>query len=34
MKRSIDNGVVLGCSNIYGYVKDKGKLVIDEEQAK
>ena len=33
MKRSIDNGVVLGCSNIYGYVKDKGKLVIDEEQA-
>ena len=34
MKRSIDNGVVLGSSNIYGYVKDKGKLVIDEEQAK
>lgn len=33
MKRSIDNGVVLGCSNIYGYVKAKGKLVIDEEQA-
>ena len=33
MKRSIDNGVVLGCSNIYGYVKDKGKLVVDEEQA-
>ena len=33
MKRSIDNGVVLGCSNIYGYVKDKGKLVIDEEQS-
>ena len=33
MKRSIDNGVVLGCSNIYGYVKDKGKLVIDEGQA-
>lgn len=33
MKRSIDNGAVLGCSNIYGYVKDKGKLVIDEEQA-
>ena len=33
MKRSIDNGVVLGCSNIYGYVKDKGKLIIDEEQA-
>ena len=33
MRRSIDNGVVLGCSNIYGYVKDKGKLVIDEVQA-
>ena len=33
MRRSIDNGVVLGCSNIYGYIKDKGKLVIDEEQA-
>ena len=33
MKRSIDNGNVLGCSNIYGYIKDKGKLVIDEKQA-
>ena len=33
MRRSIDSGVVLGCSNIYGYVKDKGKLVIDEKQA-
>ena len=33
MKRSIDNGVVLGCSNIYGYVKDNGRLIIDEEQA-
>ncbi len=33
MKRSIDNGIVLGCSNIYGYVKDKGKLIIDEEQS-
>ncbi len=33
MKRSIDNGVVLGCSNIYGYIKDKGKLVIEESQA-
>ncbi len=32
MKRSIDNGIVLGCSNIYGYVKDKGKLVIDDKQ--
>ena len=34
MKRSIEKGVVLGCSNIYGYTKDKGKLVIDEKQAK
>ena len=33
MRRSIDNGVVLGCSNIYGYVKNKGKLVIDKSQA-
>ena len=33
MRRSIDSGVVLGCSNIYGYVKDKGKLIIDEKQA-
>jgi len=33
MKRSIDKGVVLGCSNIYGYVKDNGKLVVDEKQA-
>lgn len=33
MKRSIDNGVVLGSSNIYGYIKNKGKLVIDEKEA-
>lgn len=33
MKRSIDSGTVLGCSNIYGYVKDKGKLVIDEKES-
>ena len=33
MKRSIDSGTVLGSSNIYGYVKDKGKLVIDEKEA-
>lgn len=33
MRRSIDNGVVLGSSNIYGYVKDKGKLVIEENEA-
>ena len=34
MKRSINNGVVLGSSNIYGYIKDKGKLIIDKNQAK
>lgn len=33
MKRSIENGVVLGCSNIYGYIKEKGKLVILEKEA-
>lgn len=33
MMRSIDRGVVLGCSNIYGYTKDRGKLVIEEKQA-
>lgn len=33
MRRSIDNGVVLGCSNIYGYTKDRGKLIIDVKQA-
>ncbi len=33
MKRSIENGVVLGCSNIYGYIKNNGKLVIEESQA-
>lgn len=33
MKRGVENGVVHGCSNIYGYVKDKGKLVIDEREA-
>ena len=33
MKRSIDNGNVLGCSNIYGYEKDNGKLVINEKEA-
>ena len=32
-KRAIENGVVLGNNNIWGYTKDKGKLVIDEEQA-
>ncbi len=33
-KRAIENGVVLGNNKIWGYKKDKGKLVIDEEQAK
>ena len=33
MKRSIDNGNVLGCSNIYGYEKDNGKLIINEKEA-
>lgn len=33
-KRSIEKGVVLGASNIWGYRKDNGKLVIDEEEAK
>ncbi len=34
MKRSIDNGVVLGSSNIYGYKKDNGRLIIDEDESK
>ena len=33
-KRAIDKGTVLGTDNIWGYKKDKGKLVIDEEEAK
>ena len=33
-KRSVEKGVVPGSNNIYGYTKNKGKLVIDEEQAK
>lgn len=33
-KKSISDGRVLGSSNIYGYVKDNGKLVIDEDEAK
>ena len=32
-QRSIEKGVVAGSSNILGYKKDNGKLVIDEEQA-
>lgn len=33
-KRAIENGVVLGSSRIWGYRKQEGKLVIDEEEAK
>lgn len=33
-KRSIEKGVVPGNDNFYGYKKDKGKLVIVEEEAK
>ena len=32
-RRAIGKGVVLGSSNIWGYRKDGGKLVIDEGQA-
>jgi len=32
-KRAIDKGIVLGTNNIWGYKKDKGKLIIDEEEA-
>ncbi|MEG0873148.1 MAG: recombinase family protein [Clostridia bacterium] len=32
-KRAIEKGVVLGNNKIWGYKKDNGKLVIDEEQA-
>lgn len=33
-KRSVEKGIVPGSNNIYGYTKNEGKLVIDEEQAK
>jgi len=33
-KRAIENGVVLGNNRIWGYKKQEGKLVIDEEEAK
>lgn len=33
-KRAIENGVVLGSSRIWGYHKQEGRLVIDEEEAK
>lgn len=32
-KRAIEKGVVLGSSNIWGYTKRNGKLVIDEKEA-
>jgi len=32
-KRAIEKGVVLGSSNIWGYTKQDGKLVIDEKEA-
>jgi len=32
-KRAIEKGVVLGSNNIWGYIKQDGRLVIDEEEA-
>lgn len=32
-KRALEKGTVLGTNNIWGYKKDKGKLVIDEDEA-
>lgn len=32
-KRALEKGIVLGTNNIWGYQKEKGKLIIDEEQA-
>lgn len=32
-KRALEKGTVLGTDNIWGYKKDKGRLVIDEEEA-
>ena len=32
-KRAIEKGIVLGTNNIWGYKKERGKLVIDEEEA-
>ncbi len=32
-QQAIKEGVVLGSSRIFGYTKDKGKLVIDEKEA-
>lgn len=33
-KRSLEKGRVLGTDNIWGYKKDDGKLVIDEDESK
>ena len=33
-QQAIKDGVVLGNSRIFGYIKEGGRLVIDEEQAK
>ena len=32
-KRAVEKGTVLGTNNIWGYKKEKGKLVIDEMEA-
>ena len=32
-KRALEKGTVLGNDNIWGYKKNKGKLIIDEEEA-
>ena len=32
-KRALEKGTVLGTNNIWGYKKDKGKLVIDESES-
>lgn len=33
-KQAIENDVVLGNSRIFGYIKEKGHLIVDEEEAK
>ena len=33
-KRAIEKGTVLGTNNIWGYQKQNGKLIIDDEEAK
>ncbi len=33
LKRAIEKGTVLGTDNIWGYKKEKGKLIIDETEA-